>query len=175
MERLQAGDMRALAEIYDRHSGILYSVALRIVRRLPDAEEVLQDTWIHAWRRAASYDPSRGTVAAWLVAVARSRAIDSYRSAASRLRAETVVEPDPPVEVDEPVAHAARLQLHERVVSALATLSPQQRQVLELAYFGGLSQSEVSARLGAPLGTVKSWARQGLRRLRELVPGEDRT
>jgi RNA polymerase sigma-70 factor (ECF subfamily) len=175
LDRLRAGDHRALEELYDRHNPLLYSLVLRIVRQVPDAEEVLQEIWVQAWKLAGAYDPARGSVGAWLVTLARSRAIDRYRSMASRQRAETGGEPDPPRMLDEPAGRAAQSQLRERVNAALAGLAPQQRLSLELAYFSGLSQSEIALHLGAPLGTVKSWIRQGLSRLRELVPREDWT
>jgi RNA polymerase sigma-70 factor (ECF subfamily) len=173
MDRLRAGDTGALSELYDRHTPMLYAVAMRIVRRASDAEDVIQETWVQAWKNAASYDAARGPVAGWLVTIARSRAIDRFRSLASRLNAETAVEPaaDPPP--DEPGAFAAARQLSARVSEALGALPEAQRRSLELAYFSGLSQSEIAARLGAPLGTVKSWTRQGLLRLRELVPQEE--
>jgi RNA polymerase sigma-70 factor (ECF subfamily) len=175
MERIRAGDMRALEELYDRHSGLLYSAALRILGRAADAEEVLQEAWLQAWNRAESYDVARGAVVAWLLTLLRSRAIDRVRSRASRQRVEqAVAEAPPPQAVVEPPAVAAQRELQERVTSALEELAPQQRQVLELAYFGGLSQSEIASRLGAPLGTVKSWTRQALMRLRDLVPEEVR-
>jgi len=167
--------MRALEELYDRHSGLLYSAALRILGRAADAEEVLQEAWLQAWNRAESYDVARGAVVAWLLTLLRSRAIDRVRSRASRQRVEqAVAEAPPPQAVVEPPAVAAQRELQERVTSALEELAPQQRQVLELAYFGGLSQSEIASRLGAPLGTVKSWTRQALMRLRDLVPEEVR-
>ena len=175
MVRLRAGDNRALEELYERHGGLMFSVALRILGRQADAEEVLQEAWLQAWKRAGSYDQTRGTVVAWLVTLARSRAIDRLRSRASRQRVEeTVADDPPPPPAEDPSTTAAHRQLHEKVTTALATLAPQQREVLELAYFGGLSQSEIATRLGAPLGTVKSWVRQGLMRLRELVPEEAR-
>jgi RNA polymerase sigma-70 factor (ECF subfamily) len=173
--RLRAGDHRGLEELYDRYAPMLHGLVLRIVGRASDAEEVLQEAWVQAWRQAESYDSSRGTVAAWLLTLARSRAIDRRRSLASRQRAERSAEIEPPPPSHEPAAAAAHHRLREQVRAALAALAPQQRQVLELAYFGGLSQSEIASRLGAPLGTVKSWTRQALRRLRELVAEEDRT
>jgi RNA polymerase sigma-70 factor (ECF subfamily) len=171
--RLAAGDEGAIAELYDRHAPMLYSLICRIIRVTAEAEDVLQEAWVQVWKRASSYDVSRGTVAAWLLTIARSRAIDRARSLRSRLQAESRSELEPPAAAPAlPVADAARRQLEDRVRAALASLSPDQREVLELAYFGGLSQSEIAARCGAPLGTVKSWTRQGLRRLRELVPSE---
>jgi RNA polymerase sigma-70 factor, ECF subfamily len=173
LRRVQAGESNALAELYDRYTPLLYPVVLRILRSAADAEDALQDAWVQVWKRAASYDPRRGTVAAWLVTVARTRAIDRYRSAASRGRAESSVDPEPAGAPPDPTSNAARAQLRDRVSGALAQLSPEQRRVLEIAYFQGLSQSEIAERLEAPLGTVKSWTRQGLTRLRELLPRED--
>ena len=173
LERVQAGDEQALAEMYDRFTPMLYPVALRILRRAADAEDAVQDAWMQVWKRSATYDPSRGAVAAWLLTVVRSRALDRYRSMASRSRAEGKVHPNeqmtPPA---DPAASAVTGQIGTRVRAALTQLEPQQRQVLEIAYFEGLSQSEIAERLKAPLGTVKSWTRQGLMRLRELVPQE---
>lgn len=173
VERLCAGDTRALEELYDRHSDLLYSLAMRIVGRAAEAEDVLQETWLQAWRSARAYDPARGTVGAWLVMAARSRAIDRVRSEGSRQRAETAAGADPPPPPADPSAEVAHRQLSDRVIAALRQLVPQHRQVLELAYFAGLSQNEVANRLSAPLGTVKSWTRQALLRLSELVPQEE--
>ncbi|MEO5617835.1 MAG: sigma-70 family RNA polymerase sigma factor [Candidatus Eisenbacteria bacterium] len=175
MDRLRAGDTGALEELYDRHTPLLYSLVLRIVRRATDAEDVIQETWLQAWRNAGAFDAARGSVAGWLITIARSRAIDRFRSLASRLNAETKVEPGVGLTPDEPGNFAEAGQLRARVSAALGALPDTQRQTLELAYFGGLSQSEIAARLGAPLGTVKSWCRQGLLRLRELVPQEEWT
>lgn len=174
LERVQAGDEQALAEMYDRFTPMLYPVALRILRRATDAEDAVQDAWMQVWRRSASYDPKRGAVAAWLLTVVRTRALDRYRSLASRTRAEGRIDPQeqatPPT---DPAASAVTGQLGARVREALAQLEPKQRQVLEIAYFEGLSQTEIAERLETPLGTVKSWTRQGLMRLRDLVPQEE--
>lgn len=173
VRRVQAGADEGLAELYDRFTPLIYPVALKILKRAADAEEAVQQTWLQVWKGARGYDPRRGTVAAWLVTLARSRALDLYRSLAARRRAESQAEAEPPAVPVDPPAAAARRQLGERVRNALESLQPQQRQVLEIAYFEGLSQSEIAARLGAPLGTVKSWTRQGLSRLRELLPQEE--
>jgi len=175
IERMRAGDTRALEELYDRNNGLLYSVVLRIVRSGADAEEVLQESWLQIWRGAGTYNEARGTVGAWLVTVARSRAIDRIRSEGSRARAEESAGADPPPPTEDASANAAHRQMSERVSRALEKLGPQHRQVLELAYFGGLTQSEISERLNAPLGTVKSWTRQALIRLSDLVPQEEWT
>ncbi len=176
VERMRAGDTRALEELYDRHNGLLYSVVMRIVRSGADAEEVLQEAWLQVWKGAATYNAARGTVGAWLVTVARSRAIDRIRSEASRQRAVQAAGIDsPPSPTEDASANAAHRQMSERVGRALEKLGPQHRHVLELAYFGGLTQGEIAERLNAPLGTVKSWTRQALLRLSELVPQEDWT
>ncbi len=163
-----------MEELYDRHNDLLYSLVRRIVGIAAEAEDVLQETWLHAWRTAASFDPARGTVVAWLVTIARSRAIDRIRSEGSRRRAMDTAGSDPAATPPpDPSAAAVETQRRERVRAALAELSPQHQQVLDLAYFGGLSQTEIAARMAAPLGTVKSWTRQALDRLSEIVPREE--
>jgi len=172
-ERMRAGDTGALEELYDRYGDLLYSLVLRVVGRAAEAEDVLQEAWVQIWRSASRYDPSRGTVAAWLVTVARSRAIDRIRSLGSRQRAETAAGAAPLPPSDDASTGAIRGQMREHVLTALGGLAPPIREVIELAYFEGLSQSEISSRLSVPLGTVKSWTRQGLLRLREQVPQEE--
>lgn len=173
LQRMRAGDEHALAELYDRYTPLLFSMAHRIVRSAPDAEEVVQQTWAQVWKDSAQHDPRRGSVAAWLVTVTRSRALDMYRSLASRQRAEEGVATIPVALPDDPRSAATRRQLGDRVRAALGKLEPLQRQVLEIAYFEDLSQSEVATRLDVPLGTVKTWTRSGLQRLRQLLPQED--
>ena len=173
LRRMGAGDESALAELYDRYCPLLYPVALRILRRAADAEDAVQHAWLQAWKSAGSYDPRRGTVAAWLLTMTRTRALDLHRSLASRHRAETRDEAVAGAAPPDPSSETAHRQLSARVRKALESLAPRQREVLEIAYFEGLSQSEVAARLGAPLGTVKSWMRQGLMRLKELLPREE--
>lgn len=170
---MTGGDSSALAELYDRYGSLVYSVALRILRSPADAEDAVQQAWVQVWKTAPSYDPQRGSVAAWILTVGRSRALDLYRSLGSRRRAETHAEAAPTATPEDPVRGAAMSQLGARVRGALEALSPQQRQVLEIAYFEGLSQSQIAERLKAPLGTVKSWTRQGLTRLKELLPQEE--
>ncbi len=172
---MRAGDTRALEDLYDRHNGLLYSVAMRIVRSAPDAEEVLQQAWLQIWRGAATYHATRGTVGAWLVTATRNGAIDRVRSEGSGRRAELTagVEPSPPTE--DASSNAAHRQMSERVGRALEKLGPLHRQVVEMAYLGGLTQDEIAERLNTPLGTIKSWARQALLRLSDLVPQEEWT
>ena len=173
MGRLQAGDQAAFGELYDRHSPVMYGVALRILQNRTDAEDVLQEAWVQAWNQRTSFDPARGNVAAWLVTIARTRALDRRRRQASRSRAEAGLPDDHGRAAIGPEQSAVHSKLSQRLRDALATLEPKQRQVLEIAYFEGLSQSEIAARLGAPLGSVKFWARQGLLQLRELVPRDE--
>ena len=175
-DRVAGGDPAALAEAYDRYADLLYSLARRIVGSTSDAEEVLQDAWLQAWRSARSYDPARGALGAWLVTITRTRALDRLRSMGSRRRGEAAATieaaSDPPPRSADPATGYARRALRINVATAITALAPQQRQVLELAFFDGLSQSEIAARLNAPLGTVKSWTRQALLKLRERVPVE---
>jgi RNA polymerase sigma-70 factor (ECF subfamily) len=173
IRRLIAGDSRGLEELYDRYTPLIYPVMLRILRSRADAEDALQETWVKVWRTASTYDGRRGPVAAWLLTVARTRALDRYRSSASRKRAEAQAETVLPPPAEDPSSRPARNEIGQRVRIALGSLEPQHRRVLESAYFDGLSQMEIAARLGAPLGTVKSWTRQALTRLRELLPHEE--
>ena len=173
LQRLKTGDAGALEELYDRYSSLLYPVALRILRSAPEAEDVLQEAWLQVWRSASTYDQRRGSIGAWLLMMTRSRALDRYRSLSSRKRAETTVEVDPPSPAEDPSAPPERRQLANRVRQALESLDPQHRKVLESAYFEGLSQSEIAERMKTPLGTVKSWTRQALTRLREILPQEE--
>ncbi|MBI5709193.1 MAG: sigma-70 family RNA polymerase sigma factor [Candidatus Eisenbacteria bacterium] len=170
---MQAGDTRALAELYDRHAALLYPVCHRILRAEADAEDALQDAWLQVWRRSAVYDARRGTVAAWLLAVARSRALERRRGLAARGRAEHAADAEPVTPPAEPPAGAAPGQPDVSARDALAQLEPQQRQALELAYFRGLSPGEIAARLGVPPATVRSVTRQGLIHLRGGPPREE--
>jgi RNA polymerase sigma-70 factor (ECF subfamily) len=169
---VQAGDAAAFERLYDRYGTLLYSVAVRILRSPAEAEDAAQQAWVQAWRRAKDFDPRRGPVGAWLLAIARSRALDLYRKGASRRRAEGEVAPPAATPVNDPPARVQRIQAGERVRRALSTLEPREREVLQIAYFEGLSQSQIAERLGSPLGSVKSWTRRGLERLRALLPEE---
>jgi RNA polymerase sigma-70 factor (ECF subfamily) len=174
VRRLQAGDRDALGELYDRHVPLMYGTALRILRNASDAEDVIQEAWVQVWNQADRFDATRGTVASYLVTIARTRALDRYRSLASRRRGQSNLEASPPAAPSDPRADVARIGVRERIATALAALDPKQRQVLEIAYFEGLSQSEIADRLKAPLGTVKFWTREGLAKLREaLGPQEE--
>jgi RNA polymerase sigma-70 factor (ECF subfamily) len=169
---MAGGDHVALGELYDRHARLLYSLALRIVGERADAEDVLQDAFSQAWRQASRFEAARGTVIGWLVTVTRSRALDRLRH--RRGRPETAADVERAArEVADP-ARAIDLQLvtaeqAARVRQALADLPPEQRRPLELAYYDGLSQSEIAAKLNVPLGTIKTRMRQTLRKLRDSL------
>jgi RNA polymerase sigma-70 factor (ECF subfamily) len=173
--RLAAGDESALASLYDRHGKTLYGLAYRILTDREDAEEVVMDAFTQAWRGAGSYSAERGSVAAWLVVLVRSRALDRLRSRERRQRAlgrAALVDPlapSPgmgagPLPSD---AGAERGERRERVLAVLASLPESQRRCIELAYYDGLTQTEIAERLAEPLGTVKTRVRLGLMKLRE--------
>jgi RNA polymerase sigma-70 factor, ECF subfamily len=173
LRRLAAGDGDAAARLYDRHARAVYSLALRIVNDEGDAEDVVQEVFAQAWRQAARYDASRGVVGAWLLMMARSRAIDKLRSARARPDSRAVDDPRvidemPAVLRDAPsrIIDAENARLAQR---ALAELPLLQRLVIELAYYEGLTQREIADRLEQPLGTVKSRLRLGLLKLRDAL------
>lgn len=181
-ERLRAGDGAALAELYDRYGGLVYSVVLRIVRSAGDAEDVTQEVFLYAWEKSPAFDPSKGTFATWLGTLARSRGIDRLRRRQSQERRHTALgletAADPPV-IPRPDRAVGLSEARLLVQRALDGLPPEQREPIEIAYFEGLSQSEIAARLSTPLGTIKTRMRQGMIRLREamtpLLAGESST
>lgn len=168
---MRARDETALEELYDRYGGLLYTLALRIVGDHELAEEVMQDTFLRCWEGAEQYNPARGRVAGWLMGVARNRAIDLLRSRPhqARLREREPLPPSgAPGEPGQPDSTELVL-LRQTVSAALDGLSTVQRQAIELGYYGGLTQVEIAATLGEPLGTVKTRTRDGLERLRHLL------
>ena len=176
LQRVARGDHDALGELYDRHGRLMYSLALRIVRDQGEAEDVIQDVFSQAWRQAARYDASRGTVLGWLLTVTRSRAIDRIRSRKSRPEPtadESALRdlPDSLVPADEQLAWAGQAA---QVRAALDGLTILQRVAIELAFFEGLTHAEVAERLELPLGTVKTRIRQGLLTLRDRLAGVPR-
>lgn len=157
---------QSLAELYDRHGAAVFSICRRILHDASAAEDVTLDVFWEVWDKCERYDPSRGGVVTYLLLLARSRAIDQRRrsSAASK-----VGEIQGSLPESAAIDGALVVEEHERISAALARLDPAQRKAIELAYFDGLSQSEISELLGKPLGTVKTWIRQGLIRLRDLM------
>lgn len=173
IRRVAGGDRQAFADLYDRYAALAFGLIRRVVFQPAEAEEVLQEVFWQVWLDAGSYDPGRGSPEAWLLNRARSRAIDRLR--ANRRRGETFVAP-----VDEETTRApdaagsnpgAVAEGRTLAASALALLPVRERQVIELAFYEGLTQSEIARRLGEPLGTVKTRTRTGLTRLREHFGG----
>lgn len=170
VERMAARDDAAVGELYDRHSRLLFGLILRILRNRAEAEEVLQEVFVQAWSKIESYNPALGVPAAWLVRIARNRAIDRLRS--NQVRERTVEALAPDAGGDTAEAYAARSEEQIAVVRALAALPGDQRDLIEHAYFQGLTHSELAERFGLPLGTVKTRVRTGLLALRrELSSG----
>jgi RNA polymerase sigma-70 factor (ECF subfamily) len=173
IEQIGNGNEEALKVLYDRYAGLLYTLALRIVGDRQLAEEVLQNAFVNCWKRAGQFDAERGQVRAWLFGITRNNAIDMLRSHThqDRLRSSGSLpgpgEPGEPRRPDETEHVALRLT----VQAALAELPGEQRQLIEMAYFGGLTQSEIAERSGVPLGTVKTRIRAGMQRLRHSLLG----
>jgi len=168
---LRNGEERALAELYDRYGGAVYQLALRITRDPGAAQEISVDAFWQVWRQADRYDAHQGTLSGWLFTIARSRAIDRIRAASAVKRTERE-EADPADRPGDQPETVTELAERRRLVRrALASLTPAQRTALELAYYEGLSHSEIAARLGEPLGTVKTRIRQAMITMRRhLAP-----
>jgi len=148
---------------------------VRILNNREEAEDVLQELFLQVWHRAGDYDSNRGRPFTWLVTLARSRAIDRLRSVASRERVATESAREATEEVSDAVADAVRSEQRGIVTSALSQLPEEQQRALVLAYFDGLTQSEIADRLGAPLGTVKTRMRAGMMKLREVLGGKSQS
>jgi RNA polymerase sigma-70 factor (ECF subfamily) len=171
------GDERALGELYDRFGGMAFSLACAIVGEHADAEEVVADAFAQIWRSASAFDPARGSVAAWVATIVRTRALDLVRS--RKRRARVLEEAAVVTDEGETLVLAPTLEPPDRgaeitetsaiVRKSLADLPAPQRRVIELAYFGGLSQSEIAAQLSEPLGTVKTRMRAGMEKLRQAL------
>jgi len=166
LTRIRAGDEDALVALHARYATLVYSVAYRTLNDLMAAEEVTQDTFMRVWNKAETYDPARGAFVSWLLSIARHLAIDTFR----RQRRDPILDP---VFVDDDLDGWDGLlpvqddDLRHALRAALATLPDEQRQVLELAYFYGLSHSQIAEMLGQPVGTVKTRIRLGMQKLRD--------
>lgn len=170
LQQIRSGDRAAIAELYDRYSRLLYGLILRILRDRAEAEEVLQEAFLQVWTRSDTFDASLGSPGAWLVRIARNRAIDRLRSMSSRSRVlEAASAEHPGPQEDDPEAHAAGRETQRAVVRALEALPLPQRALIEQAYFLGLTQSELAERFGLPLGTVKTRIRSAMATLREQL------
>ena len=167
--RLLQKDVEAFEQLYERHSRIVYALVLRILQQGSTAEEVVQDVFLQVWRNARHYDERRGPFIPWLMTLARNRALDRLRLKSERQRRqEAQTEEFPPVlEVPQFEQDLDEKRRAERVRALMASLDPQQKKAIELAFFEGLSHSEIAESLKEPLGTVKSWIRNGLLRLKE--------
>lgn len=171
LRRIASGDCAALSALYDATSRPVFGLALRILGERADAEEVALDVYTQVWRQAARYDPARGEAVSWLMTLAHSRAIDRLRSRAGTRRREEELDDDAPVADlgPDPEAASALGERARSVRRALALLSPEQRRVIELAYFEGLTHVEIAERISQPLGTAKSRIRLAMEKLRDAL------
>lgn len=163
------GDEDALARLYDRYRIILFSLLVRILNSREEAEDVLQEVFLQIWKRAKDFDESRGKPFTWLVTLTRSRAIDRIRQLGARQRLAEASSLETSEAVSDAVADILHSEQREIVARALAALPEEQRRALNLAYFDGLTQSEIAEQLDTPLGTVKTRMRSGMIKLRELL------
>jgi len=170
--RLQKRDPEALAELYDRYGKMVYGLILRVVSDTGTAEDLVQETFLRIWNRAQGFDSDRGAVGPWLMAVARNRAIDYLRSQGRRIQSSVAFD-----ETEHPSLFAnvqtemLQFDVIKRIKTALERLDGKQRKAIELAYFEGMSQTEIAEHMGQPLGTVKTWMRRALQQLREELGG----
>jgi RNA polymerase sigma-70 factor (ECF subfamily) len=165
LRRVSEQDQSAMAKLFDRYGGMVYSVALRVLRDTGSAEDLLQEVFFQLWRNPTSFVSSRGSLGAWLLVVARNRAIDILR----RRRPMESVEDHPLSSRENLASDVERSAMMQKVRSVLTVLPPEQRNAVELAYFEGLSQTEIADRTGDPLGTVKTRIRLALISLRKAL------
>jgi RNA polymerase sigma-70 factor (ECF subfamily) len=175
--RLQKREERAMADLYDRYGRLAWSVIVAIVRDTSLAEDLVQETFLRVWNRVQFFEPGRGALGPWLLAIARNRAIDHMRSVGSRMNRGSVeldIASHPSLFVD--MERELVNKDHGRLIGeALKKLSANQQRVIELAYYEGLSQTEMAERMGQPLGTVKTWVRSALTTLRAQLTGAVRS
>ena len=167
--RIVAGDREAFAAFYDLHAPVLFGFCVRILKDARDAEDVLQETFVQAWRDARRFDAARASVRGWLFTIARSRALDRWRSRRSFDRRITAADTPILEQAAGAADESAAADVRDFVERALAQLNENEQAVLRLAYFEGLTQEEIAARLSEPLGTVKSRTRSGLSKMRTIA------
>jgi RNA polymerase sigma-70 factor (ECF subfamily) len=172
LKAIAARDEAALAQLYDRYRTILFGLLMRILNNREEAEDVLQEVFLQVWRKAGDFDESRGRPFTWLVTLARSRGIDRLRTIASRERVAEAGAREVSEEISDAATDAFKSEQRGLVSDALAKLPDEQKRPIMLAYFDGLTQSEIATHLGSPLGTVKTRMRTGMIRLRELLAGQ---
>jgi RNA polymerase sigma-70 factor, ECF subfamily len=160
---IRSGDQNAMASLYDRYSPVVYSVALRVLGDTGAAEDIQQDVFMQLWRNPGAFDASRGNLGAWLAVITRNRAIDALR----KRRPETDPEDVVLSVVPDMAGEADRRRFAEKVRGALGAMPSSQRSALEMAYFEGMTHTEIAARTGEPLGTIKTRIRAGLMALRK--------
>jgi RNA polymerase sigma-70 factor (ECF subfamily) len=172
VDRAARGDAEALRLLYDRLAPRAMAIAVRVLGARGEAEEVVQEVFLEVWRRARDYDATRGEPAAWITMIVRSRALDRLRTRATseRTAASSAREPAPPPS-PSPAEDAEKRMERERVAAAMATLPGEQRVAVELAYWEGLSHSEIAERTGAPLGTVKTRIKLAVEKLGQMLRG----
>lgn len=174
LKQISKGEREAFARFYDIHASLVYTFAVRILHQQADAEELVQDIFIQVWQKASTYSPQRGAPEAWLITMTRSRALDRVRSKRRREQRVTLV--DEPEQLEESAGEPPKISDlgdREAAQDALASLPQEQRSALQLAYFEGLTQSEIAARLALPLGTVKTRIRDGLQYLRGRLKAQE--
>lgn len=176
IEAIVAGQSGALSELYDRYSGILMALSQRILHDPADGEEVLQETFLQVWNQAARYDSKRSSVSTWLVLIVRSRSIDRLRSRQVKQRTVTAATRENPTTHASPegAGNVLRQERQYRLQEEMAKLPAEQRQVLEMAFYGGLTQSEIARQTGIPLGTVKTRTLLAMKKLRAGLRDEIR-
>lgn len=177
MERLSYQDLTAFRTLYNRYSSLVYSASLRVLRDASLAEDMVQEIFLRIWRKPENYVAQRGKFATWLTSVTRNRAVDEIRSRNRRYRHETASPEEqewdvPGDERDDPALTAEMSDQRRTILRALSGLPAEQKKVIELAYFGGLTQQEISDRLDQPLGTVKTRIRLGMQKLRAALAPE---
>jgi RNA polymerase sigma-70 factor (ECF subfamily) len=172
LKAIAAKDEAALALLYDRYRVILFGLLMRILNNREEAEDVLQEVFLQVWRKARDFDEKRGRPFTWLVTLGRSRGIDRLRTLSARERVAEAGAREAAEEISDAATDAFKSEQRGLVTTALAQLPDEQKRPIMLAYFDGLSQSEIATRLGAPLGTVKTRMRSGLMKLRELLAGK---